>query len=251
MTDHGIPRQREVGNPENATIPAGRVRRWRMLAVIAVVILAGVTYFAMGDPQRTFLAATAYRDFALDYVEHHTGVAFAAYVVGCALLMLLLWLPSWPCSLVGGYLFGPWLGGAGALIGLTAGATIVFLLARAALIDSTRRARPFLQRMKEGFSGNAFSYIVLLRVLPLCPFVAVHFICAAARIRLHTFIAATLLGIVPGTFVYVGAGHALHLYGGQFTLDARLFQRPEFLLPALGVLVLAILPVTIRYLRKP
>ena len=74
-------------------------------------------------------------------------------------------------TLAGGFLFGTWLGGLLSVVGATSGAVALFLIARSALGAALRdRAAPWLQRLEAGFRRDAFSYLLVLRLVPLFPF---------------------------------------------------------------------------------
>ena len=101
--------------------------------------------------------------------------------------------------------------------------TAVFLIARTALGDSLRnRAGPALQRMEAGFKENAFSYLLVLRLVPLFPFWLVNLVPAFLGVRLRTYLLGTFIGIIPGTFVFatVGAGlESVLSQGGALSLS--------------------------------
>ena len=74
-----------------------------------------------------------------------------------------------PLTLTGGALFG-WPAAGLVLIGATAGATVVFIAARTVFADlARRRAGPFIARLEDGFTRNAFSYLLALRLIPAGP----------------------------------------------------------------------------------
>ena len=85
-------------------------------------------------------------------------------------------------SLAAGALFGPLLGTVYANVAATIGATLAFLVCR---------------------------YLLFLRLVPLFPFFLVNLAAGLTRLPLRTFFLATMLGIVPGGFVYVNAGASL------------------------------------------
>lgn len=60
--------------------------------------------------------------------------------------------------------------------------------------------------MRQGFQHHAFSYLLTLRLIPLFPFWVVNIVPALLDIKAKTFIVATLLGIIPGSTVYVMVG---------------------------------------------
>ncbi len=76
-------------------------------------------------------------------------------------------------------------------------------------------------RINAGFAANAFSYLLFLRLVPLFPFFLVNLAPAFTTIGLRTYVAATLIGIVPGTFVYVNLGRAL----GRIESTSQLVSR--------------------------
>ena len=48
-----------------------------------------------------------------------------------------------------------------------------------------------------------------LRLIPLFPFFAVNLVSGLTRMSVGTYVAATALGIIPGSFVYAYAGRQL------------------------------------------
>ena len=106
-------------------------------------------------------------------------------------------------TLAGGFLFGWFIGGVASIIGATIGATIVFLIARSTIGDAlAARAGPFLSRFRQGFQQDAFSYLLFLRLVPIFPFWLVNLAPGLLGVGFGTYVATTLLGIVPGTFAY-------------------------------------------------
>ena len=102
------------------------------------------------------------------------------------------------------------LGMALVLVGATAGAIGIFLAARHTLGDFLRaKAGPAIRRMEAGFRDNAFSYLMVLRLVPVFPFWLVNLVPAFLGVSLRTYAAATFLGIIPGSFVYCGVGNGL------------------------------------------
>jgi uncharacterized membrane protein YdjX (TVP38/TMEM64 family) len=151
-------------------------------------------------------------------------------------------------TIVGGYLFGLWLGVAASVIGATIGAVAVFLAARTALGEILRtKAGGALRRMEDGFRRNAFSYLLVLRLVPLFPFWLVNLVPAFSGVSLRTYTLATLIGIIPGSFVFVSVGNGLGaLLDRGETPDLTIIFQWDILLPILGLALLALLPVLVR-----
>jgi len=113
-------------------------------------------------------------------------------------------------SLATGFVFGRWVGTVLVVIAATTGATILFLAARYIFADAARRRLGALgERINAGFTENAFNYLLFLRLVPAFPFFLVNLAPAFTSIPLRTFVLATFIGIVPGTFVFVNLGETL------------------------------------------
>lgn len=242
------PDSQRAAQPETAG-KSVLARGWPLL----LIALAAGLFFVSGA--RRFLTLDALRE---NYTALEAFVA-AHYVSALALYMLAyigvtaISLPGATLmSVLGGFLFGTLVGAGAVVISATIGATLIFLAARTALRDFFRaRASGFLKKMEAGFRENAFSYLLLLRLIPLFPFFIVNIVPAFTQIRVRTFVLATMIGVVPGAFAFVSAGNglgAIFARGGDLKLSGLLMQ-PEILTPIIALSLLALAPVIYRALR--
>jgi uncharacterized membrane protein YdjX (TVP38/TMEM64 family) len=233
------------------TAAAGRLRRWLPLA--ALLALAAAVYLSGLHRELSLAGLARRRDLLQGLVAAHPVLAPAAFVAAYATATALSLPGALFLTLTGGFLFGTWLGGLWSVVGATLGAVALFLIARTAVGASLRdRAGPWLRRLEAGFRRDAFSYLLVLRLVPLVPFWLVNLVPALLGVPLRTFALATLLGIIPGGLVYAGIGDGLGAVldrGGQ--PDLGLILEPRVLLPLLGLAALALLPVLYRRLRPP
>lgn len=183
----------------------------KKIALVAVLAIAAVLFFYL-DLGRflTIEALKANRQALLDYYQSHrvtTVVVFMAIYV----LQTALSLPGAAIlSLSAGALFGPALGTAYAVTAATVGATFAFLVARYLLRDAvTRRFGAGLEGMNRELELRGFNYLLFLRLVPLFPFFLVNLAAGLTRLPLRVFVPGTLIGIVPGGFVFVNAGASL------------------------------------------
>ena len=224
----------------------------RRLWPVALLLGLLVAFFALGlDRYFTFESLKAHRVELQDFVARNLIFAVLIYVAGYALLTAASLPIATLVTLVGGFLFGAVAGTALTVVGATAGATVVFLVARTAFGDALRlRARPYIGRMEAGFARNAFSYMLFLRLMPIFPFFAVNIVPAFLGVKTRTYVATTFLGIIPGTAVYniVGAGLGSIFDSGEaFTLAGVV--TPEIVIGLAGLALLALAPVLVRRLR--
>ena len=223
--------------------------------LLPVAVLAGllVAFFAFGlESYFTFETLKAHRVDLQAFVARNLVLAAILYVAGYALLTAASLPIATLVTLVGGFLFGAAGGTALTVVGATAGATVVFLVARTAFGDALRlRARPYIGRMEQGFARNAWSYMLFLRLMPVFPFFAVNIVPAFLGVRTRIFVVTTFIGIIPGTAVYniVGDGlGAIFDSGEAFTLANVV--TPEIVIGLAGLALLALAPVVLRRLRQ-
>jgi uncharacterized membrane protein YdjX (TVP38/TMEM64 family) len=185
--------------------------RLRRFLPFAAIVLAMVVILAMGwHRQLSFETLVRHRAGIDAFVGGHYPAAVAAFV-GLYVAVAALSVPGAAVlTICGGILFGWLAGGLAAIVGATAGATIIFSIARTACGESLLRwAGPRVQNVANGLRSDAFSYLLFLRLVPIFPFWLVNLAPALVGVRLATFVGATALGIVPGSFVYALVGEGL------------------------------------------
>jgi uncharacterized membrane protein YdjX (TVP38/TMEM64 family) len=231
-------------------------RRPRSILRFAPILLiaAGATaVFATGANRYLSLEAIREHYAALTgFVGEHFALALGLYMLAYVAVTAMSLPGATVMSLLGGFLFGTVVGAGAVVLAATVGATIIFLAARTAFGGFLReRARGFVAKMEKGFEKNAFSYLLLLRLIPLFPFFIVNVVPAFTKIRITTFVFATFIGIIPGAFAYVSAGAglgAVFARGEDIELSGLLTQ-PEILTPIIALSVLALLPIIYRLIR--
>lgn len=185
------------------------IRRGSVVRLLVLLVLAGAiaALVATGLLRPSALAARA----ALLHraVVHHRAAAALAFALLYALVTALSLPVAAALSLLGGWAFGPGWGTLLVVAAATAGATALFVLARwigGARLRERLGRNPAARRLLEGFEGDAFAYLLALRLIPLFPFWLVNLAPALSRVRLRTYAAATFIGIIPVSFVLVDLG---------------------------------------------
>lgn len=244
------PREDDPATPSPAPSPARN--RWRrFLPLLALAAGLGLFFALRLDRYVAVSALAEHRDALLAFVEDRPAAAGAAFVAVYALAVACSIPGAVVLTLAGGFLFGTWLATLYVVVGATLGAVGVFLAARTALGDVLRRrAGPRLARLEAGFRENAFSYLLFLRLLPLAPFWLVNLVPAFLGVPLRVFAPATLIGIIPASFVYASVGNGLGaVFAAGGTPGASVLLGADVLLPLLGLAALALAPVAYRKLK--
>jgi uncharacterized membrane protein YdjX (TVP38/TMEM64 family) len=219
-----------------------------------VVIACGFAlFFALGlHRYLTLEFLQDSRKLLRGWVERAGIVAPLVYILAYVVVVACSLPGGLVMTLTGGFLFGTIAGGTFAVIGATIGATCLFLAARTALGDFLRtKTGSTLAKLEAGFREDAFSYLLILRLVPLFPFFLVNLAPAFLGVSLGVYVAATMIGVIPATFVFssVGAGlGAVFDTGG--TPDIRVITSWPVLGPLLGLAGLALIPVVYKRFKR-
>jgi len=143
------------------------------------------------------------------YATHR--LAMVAGFMAIYILQTALSLPGAAIlSLAAGAIFGSIMGTVYAVISASIGATLAFLVTRYLLRDLVlARFGSRLEGMNRELDQRGFNYLLFLRLVPVFPFFLINLAAGLTRLPLRTFMLGTLLGIIPGGFVYVNAGASL------------------------------------------
>jgi uncharacterized membrane protein YdjX (TVP38/TMEM64 family) len=201
------------GDRQDQTVPATAPTRrpWPRWVLAGGLALAVAGFYVLG----------LHRYLSWDYVRDHLDLAQAAAGENLSLALLMFFLSyaaatalSLPLAavltLLAGALFGRWLGTAVVSLASTLGATLAFLSSRYLLRDFVRRHfSGRLDALNRGVEQEGGYYLFTLRLVPAFPFFLVNLGLGLTPMRVWTYTWVSLLGMLPGTFVYVNAGTAL------------------------------------------
>jgi len=238
---------------ETSGAPAPETKAaWRRFLPLAVLLAGLALFFGLGlNEYVTLDTLKENREALTAWVGANLVLALAVYVTVYTLATAFSLPTGALLTLTGGFLFGTWVGGLFTVIGATAGATLVFLAAKTALAGMLRaKAGSAVQKMEEGFRENAFSYLLVLRLVPLFPFFLVNLAPAFLGVSLRTYVTATFLGIIPGTFVYASVGNGLGaVFAAGDEPDLGIIFQAEVLGPILALAALSLVPVIYKKIK--
>ncbi len=216
--------------------------------VLILIIFGGglVAFFLLdGNQYVNFKTLKENRDRLLFYTQNH----YWEFLLGAMMVYTASTALSLPVatvlSLTIGFLFGLWVGTAIILFSATLGATLVFLATRYVLAETvSRRMGTTIKRLLSEFHRNDFNYLLFLRLVPLFPFWLINIATAFTPIKVQTYVLATLIGIIPGAFVFTNLGQSL---GHIESTDQLLTFRTMSALMLLGIF--ALVPILVKKLR--
>jgi len=230
---------------------------WQRLLPVAVIVVALTAFFLLGGPKYvSFSALREHKDTLAGFVESNYALAIFGFILAYAVLVGISFPGAWVLSLLGGFLFGTFVGGGAIVIGATLGATAIFLAARYAIGDFLKRKTKgnYIKKFEKGLKENELSYLFILRLIPAFPFFVVNFAPALFDVKVRNYVLSTFFGIMPGSFVYASVGQGLETIlaeGGKESLSGVMFQ-PKILLPICGLVALSVLPILYKkFFGKP
>lgn len=180
-----------------------------VLGLLVGLSIAAFFYFDLGH-YLSLDGLKSNRDDLLAFTEANYSTSVAIFVVAYCVVVGLSLPGGAIMTLAGGFLFGSVLGTIYVNVGATVGATLAFLVARYLLREWVeQKFGDRLGSIQQGFAKNAFSYLLTLRLIPLFPFFLVNMVSGLTRVNVGTYMVATSLGIIPGSFVFAYAGRQL------------------------------------------
>ncbi|MDC0456188.1 VTT domain-containing protein, partial [Candidatus Pelagibacter sp.] len=155
-----------------------------------------------------------------------------------------------PVALLAGFIFGKWLGIFILLIGMTVGASILYMLGNYFFKEVIKEK--FLDRFKNleiKFKKSEFIYLLIYRFIGGIPFALSNVLPCIFNVRVSNFFWATLIGIAPQLFLLVSIGSGLEKIIEQNLEAPRiidLIYSPDIYIPMIAFAVLLIAAIVAR-----
>ena len=185
-------------HPALESRPGGSTRAlW--LPVVALLVCGVLAWFLLPVSAWTLALERWFRELGTLGIL----VFVAAYVVGTVVLA-----PGSAMSILAGIVFG-WWGVPLVLLAASLGTSLAFLIARYGAGDAVARrleSQPTLKAIDRAVDEEGWKVVALLRLSPLVPFGLQNYLFGLTSVGFWPYAAATLGGIVPGTFLYVSLG---------------------------------------------
>jgi len=159
-----------------------------------------------------------------------------------------------PVALLAGFIFGKWLGIFILMIGMTIGATILYMLGNYFFKEVIKEK--FLNKFKNleiKFKKSEFIYLLAYRFIGGIPFALSNVLPCIFNVKLSNFFWTTLIGLTPQLFLIVSIGSGLEKVIKQNLEAPRiidLIYSPDIYVPMLafaGLIIVTIIAKKIFY----
>ena len=193
-----------------------------------------------------------YRSYFIDLRNSNLFLVFLFFLIFTALWVFPFLGFGSPIGLLGGFIFGKWIGTLVVVLGLSIGATLLYSFGNYFLKDLIRKK--FLDKYKNleiKFRDSEFFYLLIYRFIGGIPWQISCILPTIFNVRIKNFFLATLIGIIPQIFLVVSIGSGLEKVIDQNTevpsIKSIIFL-PEIYLPISAFFTLVLITVFLRKL---
>ena len=157
-----------------------------------------------------------------------------------------------PIALIGGFIFGKWIGTIIVVIGLSTGATFLYVFGNYFLKDLIRNK--FLDKFKSlelKFKKSEFIYLLIYRFIGGIPWQLSCLLPAIFNVKIINFFFASLIGIIPQIFLVVSIGSGLEKVidqNSEIPQMKDIIFSSEIYIPILSFLFLVLITLFLRKL---
>ena len=155
-----------------------------------------------------------------------------------------------PIALIGGFIFGKFLGTLIVVLGLTFGSTFLYIFANYFLRDLIKEKFLFkFQNLESKFKKNEFNYFLLYRFIGGIPFVIANLLPVIFNIKIKNYFIGTFLGIIPQIFILTSLGSGLDKIIEQNETAPGIIDLlflPEIYIPVLAFFFIVLVTIIIR-----
>ena len=187
------------------------------------------------------------------FIEIKNSNLFLVFTI--FLILTVLWVFPFlgfgsPIALLGGFLFGKWIGTVVVVLGLSIGATFLYMFGNYFLKDLIMEK--FIKRFQNleiKFKKSEFNYLLIYRFIGGIPWQLSCLLPTIFNVRVSNFFFATLIGIIPQIFLSVSIGHGLEKIIDQ-NLKAptilSIVTSSDIYIPIIAFFILIIITLLIR-----
>ena len=157
-----------------------------------------------------------------------------------------------PISLIGGFIFGKWVGTIVVVLGLSIGATFLYIFGNYFLKDLIKDK--FLKKFNDldiKFKKSEFLYLLIYRFIGGVPWQLSCLLPTIFNVKTSNFFFATLIGIIPQIFLAVSIGNGLEKVieqNSEIPVISDVIFLPDIYIPIIAFIALVLLTYFLRKL---
>ena len=218
------------------------------LLIVIVFLWFFFSYFSF-DEITSYELIRSNRDNLNELKENNIILTSILFFVGTIIWDLLLGFAS-PIFLIGGFVFGKWLGTIVVVLGLSIGATFLYIFGNYFLKQLIREK--FLnkfQNLEIRFKQSEFIYLLIYRFIGGIPWQLSCLLRTLFNVKVVNFFFATLIGIIPQIFLAVSIGSGLEKIIDQNAEVPGIIEiifSPDIYVPIIAFFILILITIFLR-----
>jgi uncharacterized membrane protein YdjX (TVP38/TMEM64 family) len=182
----------------------------KILIAAGIVILGGLFFYFDLGKYLTLGSLKENRAALVAFYASHRALMISAFIAAYIVQTALSLPGAAILSLAAGAIFDALMGTLYVIIGATVGAILAFLVARYLFRDVIQKKfGSRLEKMNRELEERGLNYLLFLRLVPVFPFFLINLGAGLTKLPLRTFFFGTMIGIIPGSFVFCNAGASL------------------------------------------
>jgi len=193
-----------------------------------------------------------YRSYFVDLRNSNLFLVFLFFLIFTVLWVFPFLGFGSPIGLLGGFIFGKWIGTLVVILGLSIGATLLYSFGNYFLKDLIREK--FLDKYKNleiKFKDSEFFYLLMYRFIGGIPWQISCILPTIFNVKIKNLFFATLIGIIPQVFLIVAIGSGLEKVidqNAELPSVKSIIFLPEIYLPMLAFFTLVLITIFLRKL---
>ena len=211
--------------------------------VISLLLGAFFSKFSLND-LTSYEFIKSNRDYLTAIKESNYFLASIIFLIFTIIWVFLLGFGT-PIFLLGGFIFGKWVGTLLVVFGLSTGATILYIFANYFLKDLIKnKFSSRFSNLNEKFKQNEFSFFLIYRFVGGIPFFISNILPTLFNVKIRNFFFGSLIGMTPQLFVGTTLGSGIEKIinkNEEAPTFLELITSSEIYIPVLGFIFLVIL----------
>lgn len=186
--------------PDRSTIRGGTARGVRISIGLAILLLVVTLVKTLHVQEYLLSLVTWIRDAGWTGV----GIFVLAYIAAA-----VLFLPGSILTLGAGFAYGLGLGSVAVVVAANLGGLLAFFLGRTVArgwVAAKVQSNPRFAVIDEAVGHEGFKIVLLTRLSPIFPFNLLNYAFGVTRVSARDYLLGSLLGMLPGTLMYVYLG---------------------------------------------
>ena len=218
------------------------------LAIVIGFLLLFFSYFSFDDFS-SFELIKNNRDRLNDIKNSNLLISSILFFIGVIIWVILLGFGS-PVFLVGGFVFGKWIGTILIVFGQTIGATILYIIANYFFKDLIKKKfSSKFANLTEKFKENEFTFFLIYRFVGGIPLSISNILPTLFNVKIKNFFFGSLIGMTPQLFVGASLGAGLNKVienNEELPSLIDIIVTPDIYVPVIGMMILVLIGFIIK-----